>query len=336
MRRILFANTSSFETASRNGADISLEALCRRLAAQSFEPVVLCGLRPGAPASEHEPTAETPWRLLRAAGSERALGDAIARFAPIATVLRGAAAAAVARNPAAFALRLHVYFESGFEHRSYPSRRQAPDYRYAACSPFLARLAETYFAAPVATIPPIVEPDTYRVARPQTGDAVLFVNPVAVKGVHIAAAVAARLPRRRFLFARSWPDTAAHPHVEVALPNVEWLPAVHDMRPIYAQARLVLVPSVWEESYGRVVGEAQLNAIPAVASDRGGLRETVGPGGIVLPLAAPLEAWCEAVESLFADEAKYVALAQRAREHATRPDLAPDAIVERFLGWIGA
>lgn len=336
MRRILFANNSLFEAGSRNGANISLEALCRRLAARNFEPVMLCGLKPGAAASEEEPTAQTPWRILRADRPERALGDAIARFAPFATVLRGATAAAVARNPAAFAQRLHVHFESGFVQRSYPSRRQAPDYRYAACSPFLARLAETYFAAPVATIPPIVEPDAYRVARPQSGAAVLFVNPVAVKGVHIAAAVAARLPRRRFLFARSWPDTAAHPHVEVALPNVEWLPPARDMRPIYAQARLVLVPSVWEEGYGRVVGEAQISGIPAVASDRGGLRETVGPGGIVLPLTAPLEAWCEAVDSLFADEAKYAAFAQRARAHAARPDLAPDAIVERFLGWIGA
>jgi glycosyltransferase involved in cell wall biosynthesis len=338
MRRILFANNSLFEPANRNGANISLEALCRRLAARNFEPVMLCGLKPGAPASEREPTAETPYRILRAAQPERALGDAIARFAPIATILRGSTAAKVAKSKNSRAQRLHIHFESGFDQRSYPSPRQAPGFRYAACSPFLARFAENYFAAPVAIIPPIIEPDAYRVARaaPPTGDAVLFVNPVAIKGVHIAAAVAARLPRRRFLFVRSWPDTASHPHVDVALPNVAWLPPTHDMRPIYARTRTILVPSVWEESHGRVVGEAQINGIPAVVSDRGGLPETVGPGGIVLPLAAPIEAWCDAVESLFEDEAKYAALARHALGHAARPDLVPDGIVDRFLAWAGA
>ncbi len=336
MRRILFANNSLFEPTSRNGANVSLEALCRRLVARRFEPVLLCGLKEGEPASETGPTAEAPCRILRAARPERVLGDAIARFAPIAAILRGSTAALVAKSADARALRLHVYFESGFDSRSYPSPRQAPGFRFAACSPFLARFVENYFASPVTMIPPIVEPDAYRVARPNSGDAVLFVNPVAIKGVHIAAAVAARLPHRRFLFARSWPDTPAHPLVEVALPNVEWLPPVHDMRPIYARARLVLVPSVWEESYGRVVGEAQLNGIPAVVSDRGGLPETVGPGGIVVPLAAPIEAWCETVESLFDDEANYAALARHALAHAARPELMPDAIVDRFLGWIGA
>ena len=338
MRSILFANNSLFEAGNRNGANISLEALCRRLAARDFEPVVLCGLKPGAAVSEREPTPEMPYRILRAARPERLLGDAIARFAPIATVLRGSTAAAAAKSPDPRAQRLHVYFENGFDQRSYPSPRQTPSFRYAACSPFLARFAENYFAAPVATIPPIIEPDAYRVARaaPDASGAVLFVNPVAIKGVHVAAAVAARLPRRRFLFARSWPDTAAHPHVDVALPNVEWLPPMHDMRPVYARTRTVLVPSVWEEGHGRVVGEAQLSGIPAIVSDRGGLPESLGPGGIVVPLTAPIEAWCDAVESLFEDEARYAALARRALDHAARPDYQPEAVVERFLAWVGA
>lgn len=332
--RILFGHNSMFLPRDRSGANVSLDALCRRLAARGIEPIVLCGLEPGTAPAETPPSDARPYRLVRAPRPAHARAVAIARFAPAATVLRGPAAAADVAGLAASAHRLHVYFESSFLHRCYPTPRNAPHLRYAACSPFLARMAESYFAAPVAMIPPLVEPEPYRVARP--GDSVLFVNPVAIKGVHIAAAVAARLPHRRFLFARSWPDTEAHPHVAVDLPNVEWLPVMDDMRAAYARARLVLVPSVWEEGAGRVVVEAQVSGIPAVASDRGGLPDSVGPGGAIVPLAAPVAAWCEAVETLFADRHRYAALSDAAQRHAKRPDYLPDGVVDRFLAWIGA
>src|SRR5262249_21620774 len=57
-----------------------------------------------------------------------------------------------------------------------------------------------------------------------------------------------------------------------------------DMRTVYCDTRILLVPSQWEdETWGRVVSEAQLSGIPVITSDRGGLPESVGPGGIVLP-----------------------------------------------------
>jgi len=187
-------------------------------------------------------------------------------------------------------------------------------------------------------IPPLVEPETYRVAAADAGkgETVLFVNPVAIKGAHVAAAVAARLPHRRFLFARSWPNSAGHPHIDVALPNVEWLPPMDDMRRAYARTRMMLVPSVWEESFGRVVGEAQISGIPAIVSDRGGLPESAGPGGILVPLAEPIAAWCGAVESLFADSGRYAALSEAALRHAARADYLPAGVLARFLEWTGA
>ena len=59
----------------------------------------------------------------------------------------------------------------------------------------------------------------------------------------------------------------------------------------YAQARLLLVPSVWEEAWGRVVTEAQLNGIPVLATAIGGLPESVGPGGILIPPGSGIEVW---------------------------------------------
>jgi glycosyltransferase involved in cell wall biosynthesis len=73
--------------------------------------------------------------------------------------------------------------------------------------------------------------------------------------------------------------------------NVTLHPPTRDMRPLYARARLLLAPSQWEEAWGRVATEAQVSGIPVLASNRGGLPEAVGNGGILLPADAPGNEW---------------------------------------------
>lgn len=332
MRRILFAVPSLYLPHSRSGANVSFDALCRRLAARGLEPTVVCAADAAIGPQESARGGEFPYAVLRLSTPIEQLGDAIARVRPDAVVVRGPDGyRRITRIAATLGRPLHVYFQSAFADRNYPAPGPGAAFRYAANSPFIARMAESYFAAPVAMIPPIIEPGAFRVdAR---GDAVLFVNPVAIKGVHIAAAVAERLPHRRFLFAPAWPDSAHHPLVSVRLPNVENLARANDIRTVLARTRVLLVPSVWEESSARIIGEAQQSGIPAVASDRGGLPESVGAGGIVLGLGDPIEAWCAAVESLFDDDAKYAALSAGARAQAARPDYRPEAVVERFLAF---
>jgi glycosyltransferase involved in cell wall biosynthesis len=338
MRPILFALPTVYLPHTRGGANVSLDALCRRLAARGCESIVVCGAAPGD-ARETEPSSEFPYTLLRLPAPIEALGEAIARFAPRAVVIRAPDAyTRVNRVAPSLGRPLHLYFQSAFSHRNYPAPQAGAIFRYAANSPFLARMAKSYFAAPVAMIPPVIEPEAFRAGArgDRRGDAVLFVNPVAIKGVHIAAAIAARLPHRRFLFAPSWPDSDHHPLVTVRLPNVENVPRTDDIRVLLAQTRLLLVPSVWEESSARIVGEAQESGIPAIVSDRGGLDDSVGRGGIAIGLGAPIETWCAAIETLFEDDAKYAALSAGARAHAARPDYQPDAIVARFLEWVDA
>ena len=331
-KRILFVTDSPYLPRGLTGANVSLHALASRLIALGHEPIVIC-----TPDAEDEPAPGPPGYTVRRTPDPAAAMHEMLRLSPPASVVLRApdpAERIAARAAAAGAPRLHVYFESAFFRREFPSPRAAPNLRYAACSPYLARLAETYLGAPVAVVPPLIEAEDYRCAA--TGDAILFVNPTPIKGVHIAEAIAARLPRRRFLFVRSWPDHPNHPHRAPALANIRSAESTADMRPLFAQTRLVLMPSVWEEAWGRIVSEAQLSGIPAIASDRGGLAETVGPGGAVLPIDAPIERWCEAVEAMFTDDAHYAALSRAARAHALRPEMAPDYAVARFLDFIAA
>ena len=142
-------------------------------------------------------------------------------------------------------------------------------------------------------LPPLVTPALYRVQSERRS--VVFVNPHPVKGVEIAFALARRRPDIPFEFVESWELAAVSRRAllkEAArLPNVHLRKWGLDMKPVYLVAKLILAPSRWEEGWGRVVSEAQVSGIPALASRRGGLPEAVGPGGILVDPDAELTEW---------------------------------------------
>jgi glycosyltransferase involved in cell wall biosynthesis len=166
---------------------------------------------------------------------------------------------------------------------------------------------------------------------------VTFVNPSLPKGsmmfARIAATLGAARPDIPILVVQSATgagllndipglDFGRYPHILAAPPTR--LPAE-----FFALTRILLVPSAFQEPFGRVAAEALINGIPPLVSDRGALPETVGRGGRVLPLPpwltdatrelpSPEEArpWCEAICALWDDAAAYKDAAQRARAEA--------------------
>ena len=110
-----------------------------------------------------------------------------------------------------------------------------------------------------------------------------MINPHRVKGIDTFLEIARRLPNEKFLLVESW--TLGNTELETlksklaSLANVSFLRRVPDVQEIYRQTKLLIVPSVWEEAFGRVVIEAQSCKIPVIVSQRGGLPEAVGDGG---------------------------------------------------------
>src|SRR5438045_3878818 len=114
-----------------------------------------------------------------------------------------------------------------------------------------------------------------------------------------------------------------------------------DPRDFYRVSRLVLMPSLWDESFGRVAAEALINGIPVLASNRGALPEVLEAAGLLLevpphyapdtrlvPSAAEEAPWVEAILRLWDDAA--FDDEQRRRCLATAEQWSPERLGPRF------
>lgn len=164
---------------------------------------------------------------------------------------------------------------------------------------------------------------------------VTMINPHRVKGIDTFLELAHRMPQTRFLLVESWKlgdEALASLKRQLAnLPNVRFEHRVSDMRSIYRQTRLLLVPSRWEEGFGMVAIEAQSCGIPVIASARGGLPEAVGNGGILVADYTNPDAWLKAIRQALDNDETYRELAHRARQHAASDAFATAALARKLL-----
>jgi glycosyltransferase involved in cell wall biosynthesis len=163
-----------------------------------------------------------------------------------------------------------------------------------------------------------------------------FVNPQTTKGLFIFARIAEVLARRRpdipllVIEGRSPPGWHSQTGISLKqLPNVTALPSAADPRTFYQVSKLLLVPSLWNESFGLVAAEAMINGIPVLASNRGALPTTVGDAGFLfdiparyspdtreLPTTEEVQPWVDTIIRLWDDPAEYDRRSQAARVHA--------------------
>ena len=121
---------------------------------------------------------------------------------------------------------------------------------------------------------------------------VVFVGDSPVKGLHHVIKVARHLPDVNFRIVSRFVD---EPRQEG---NIRWVPWETEPWRVYSGARLVIVPSQWEEAYGRVAREAYLLGIPVLVSAVGGLPEAVDEDSacLVEDYQSP-EAWRQAIKN---------------------------------------
>jgi glycosyltransferase involved in cell wall biosynthesis len=353
--RLLFASTVPHLPHNTGGMQTSTDALARAfrdrghtVAAFGALPLDPTRERPARkdPAAKRDPRSSPRIRLdawavdesqsyptYRAMHPVAAFENVLADWRPdIVVVPFGAGTAPLA------ALTLHtrrkvVLYAHSAEPRDIVTPIARPDVLLIANSAFTARRLHTLLGVLPPVVPPLIDPALYRVAHP--GENVVLINPTQLKGAEIFFRLAEARPSIPFLAVESWNISDDWRTVLVnrarALGNVALWQASEDMREVFAQARLILMPSIHEETFGRAIAEAQVSGIPALISDRGALPETLGEGGIVVPLDAGPDAWAAALDRIWSDPSCYRRASAAALRQASRTERNPGRVIEAFL-----
>jgi glycosyltransferase involved in cell wall biosynthesis len=196
--------------------------------------------------------------------------------------------------------------------------------------------------------------DWRRVHCPQINPRYLtFVNPQPDKGVFVFARIAAELARRRpdipLLVAEGRGKAAWLQQTGLdlgALGNLFMMTNTPDPRDFYQVSKVVLMPSLWWESFPRVAVEALLNGIPVLGSNRGGLPETLHEAGFLfdiperytpqtrqVPTAEEVAPWIETIIRLWDDAAFYEQ--ERHRCLAAAEAWRPERLLPQFAEFFG-
>lgn len=225
-----------------------------------------------------------------------------------------------------------VYFHDVEFHELDGDPRELRNAVFLSNSQFTANKYREKFGIASAVIPPIFKAENYRAPRAPVN--ITMINPRPQKGSELVLKLIPACPDIPFCLVESWelpPDEKAMWHQQIKLhPNLTLRARTLDMADVYRRAKLILMPSKWEEAWGRVASEAQFNGIPVIASNHGGLPESVGPGGILLDADKP-ELWVKAIRRLWDDEQHYSQLSAAATVHAGRPEIDPEMQVASLL-----
>jgi glycosyltransferase involved in cell wall biosynthesis len=336
--RILFVSDYPHLPDVIGGLQTTTHDLCLAIQTMGAETAVLCGTH------EHRPSQDTPARygadlgylVIREPSPASALPLVCATWQPdVVVVQSGTALAPMVRAALACDVPCAVYLHNVETHQLAGVLPAHPSLLYLANSSFTARRWHALFGLECVVVPPVIAAAGY-FGESQGAD-VLFVNPAPIKGVELMFQLAAACPELPFRVHESWtldPTWRAWCLQRAdRLDNIAWHGPVRDMRQAYGESRVLLMPSIWEESFGRTVIEAQLGGLPVLASNRGALPEVVGAGGMVLDPHAPIHVWAAALRKTYVAPASLVAAA---RENALGHVAATPLVVGELMAQLAA
>ncbi len=177
------------------------------------------------------------------------------------------------------------------------------------------RLRSRHGVRPQVLYPEFLPDDFLLSERPMPGPFIASVCGRPFKGASIFLELARRFPCERFLLVGPVAP-ALRPRVE-ATPNVTVLPFGPPRR-FLRLSRIVLVPSLWPEPFGRVAVEAMANGIPVLASATGGLREIVGGSRLAVREFRQPDVWESRLAALLGSPDACAANAREGRRRAAR------------------
>jgi glycosyltransferase involved in cell wall biosynthesis len=144
------------------------------------------------------------------------------------------------------------------------------------------------------TIPPMMDWSVFHCEPDELSrQYVTFINPEPGKGVYVFVQIAKQLWTCRpdipllVVEGRAGADWLARTGVDLrGVGNMNLMANTPDPRDFYRVTKIMLIPSLFMESFGRVAAEAMINGIPVIGSNRGALPEVIGDASLTLDIPA--------------------------------------------------
>lgn len=167
---------------------------------------------------------------------------------------------------------------------------------------------------------------------------VTMINPCPWKGGSIFMGLARSRPDIKFAAVPTWGATPDVLEQLARVPNITVLEETPKVDEIYAQTRVLIVPSICQEAFGLVSPEALLRGIPVIASDMAGLKESTLGAAPLIPVKPlpfdhavegtdvsrfvwnepdnPIAPWTEALDQVLASKKVWEERSQKGRDTA--------------------
>jgi len=293
--RLLFAARDLFPP--MGGASLSMIPLLRAFARAGYEVTSINAARPGV--VDHA-APDMPFTAHVVADALSLAVDRMHRRPPDLVITQGWGSTGVLRAAIAMGLRTCLFVvdligyapQEGLEGCDIDYASNLGALRKAdmvvANSAYTRRRLRELSGVRAEVVFPIIEEADF-LASPESARLprtfVTLASGLAHKGVDIFLDHAQRLGRPCLICGPLEPGREAR---LAACRNIRHVGYVSDMRPVYAHTACLVVASLLEETFGRVIVEANLNGIPVAALDRGACRETLGQGGTLFATPAEL------------------------------------------------
>lgn len=346
--KVLFATNFSYLPQRSGGSESSTNDLCIALLERGIEVGVICSLgmfdavwmsnRIASKLSGNGFIQDDllPYPVFRGYNLKEGIPEVVKRFHPDVAVVQAGSPFELVNFFSAMEIPVVLYARDVEFQRNRESLQKNSYVGFIANSQFTAQRLNNLLDVAPLVLPPLVDPARYTVRSSQK--VVLHIGLVPEKGIEISFELARRRPDITFQFVESWPisrkEFTEYKNRAGALRNVKVFGRSSDMRKFYGVTKILLVPSVCEEAWGRVVTEAQFSGIPVITSNRGGLPESVGSGGLIVPHEAGIEEWERALSLLWDEPDVYSSLSVAAFERSRQEEISRKTIIDKFISYL--
>ena len=199
-------------------------------------------------------------------------------------------------------------------------------------SPFMAELVQKLHHVDMDVINTISDDTQYRFAQPQNSVYVSVINICRLKGGEMLEAIVKGVSRDiPFLFVDyQETDSELNRHLKQLLIERNSFETEHksvyikgpitDMTTIYQQTRILLIPTLVDETFCRVAYEGMMNSLPILSTTCGNLRYLVGSYAEFLSASDPSE-WVNKINQIYHNPETLKELSQRQKTMEPTRDL---------------